>query len=211
MKKILYIAARAPIPGQVKTRLGRAIGSERAADLYRAFLEDLEAKLSKTSIEVRWYVTPGDWEGRSHLDQGEGDWTARQARLFREAAARGEERVVLIASDSPQIEVAVIHEAFAELAYRKLVLGPVEDGGYYLIGMRGWHDVFSGVAMTSATTMEAIVTRARELGITPGFTDRMFDVDELEDLKRLIPIARRRSDLAHTSRALAGLAMGVTA
>lgn len=211
MKKILYIAARAPIPGQVKTRLGRAIGSERAADLYRAFLQDLEAKLSKTSIEVRWYVTPGDWEGRSHLDQGEGDWTARQARLFREAAARGEERVVLIASDSPQIEVAVIHEAFAELAYRKLVLGPVEDGGYYLIGMRGWHDVFSGVAMTSATTMEAIVTRARELGITPGFTDRMFDVDELEDLKRLIPIARRRPDLAHTSRALAGLAMGVTA
>jgi len=46
MKKILYIAARAPIPGQVKTRLGRAIGSERAADLYRAFLQDLEEKLS---------------------------------------------------------------------------------------------------------------------------------------------------------------------
>jgi rSAM/selenodomain-associated transferase 1 len=211
MKKICYIAARAPHPGQVKTRLGAEIGYEAAAALYTGFLQDLEAKLSRASFPVCWYVTPGHWVDRPHREQGEGDWTDRQARLFRDAAGRGEERVVLIASDSPQIEVAVIHEAFAELAHKQLVLGPVEDGGYYLIGMRGWHDVFSGVEMTSRTTMDAILVRARALGLTTGFTDPMFDVDELADLNRLIPMARSRSDLAHTRRALAQLRIGAAA
>ena len=202
MKKICYIAARPPRAGQVKTRLGAAIGYEAAAALYAAFLRDLQQKFALAPFPVYWYVTPGDWADRPHLEQGEGDWTARQARLFSSAAERGEDRVVLIASDSPQIDLAVIHEAFSELERNELVLGPVEDGGYYLIGMRGWHDVFKGVAMTTANAMAQVVARAQALHLSVALVDALFDVDEAGDLERLAVMARVRPDLLHTRQAL---------
>jgi len=67
--------------------------------------------------------------------QGEGDWTERQRWLFRTAAARGEERIILVASDSPQLCVSTIIDAFHLLTQHHVVLGPTHDGGYYLIGM----------------------------------------------------------------------------
>lgn len=211
MKKILYIAARAPRAGEVKTRLGAAIGYQAAADLYEGFLKDLQQRFSKAAFPVCWYVTPGDWADRPHRQQGEGDWTTRQARLFEAAAARGEERVVLIASDSPHLKIAVIHEAFAELERHDLVLGPVEDGGYYLIGMRGWHDVFAGVRMTTPTAMQDILARAADLNLSVGLTEPSFDIDELADLGRLTAEARNRADLRYTRAALMRLRAPVPA
>jgi len=202
VNKICYVAARTPRPGQVKTRLGAVIGHDAAAALYAAFLLDLDAKLGRASFPVCWYVTPGEWAGRPHREQGDGDWNARQARLFEEAAGRGEERVVLIASDSPQIDLAVIDEAFSALEHDDLVLGPVEDGGYYLIGMRGWHDVFKGVGMTTATAMSDLVARARGLGLSVALVEPLFDVDDADDLEQLIALARVRDDLQHTRQAL---------
>ncbi|MDQ6882621.1 MAG: TIGR04282 family arsenosugar biosynthesis glycosyltransferase [Candidatus Dormibacteraeota bacterium] len=202
MNKICYVAARSPRPGQVKTRLGLTIGYEAAAALYSAFLEDLEVKLASASFPVCWYVTPGAWADRPHREQGDGDWATRQARLFEDAAGRGEERVVLIASDSPQIDMGVIHEAFGALGHNDLVIGPVEDGGYYLIGMRGWHDVFRGVEMTTPNAMNDLVARAEALGLAVSFTDTLFDVDDAADLERLVAIARVREDLVHTRQAL---------
>ena len=203
MKKICYIAARPPRAGQVKTRLGAAIGYEAAAALYAAFLRDLEHKFAVAPFPVHWYVTPGDWADRPHLEQGEGDWTARQARLFKQAPGRGEEAVVLIASDSPQIELASINQAFSALEHNQLVLGPVDDGGYYLIGMNGWHDVFTGVEMTTPTAMGDLVKRARDLGLSISYTEELFDVDEVGDLQRLAGILAVRDDLQHTRYALA--------
>jgi rSAM/selenodomain-associated transferase 1 len=211
MKKILYIAARAPRAGEVKTRLGAAIGHQAAADLYEGFLKDLEQRFSKASFPVCWYVTPGDWRDRPHREQGEGDWATRQGRLFEAAAARGEERVVLMASDSPQLEIAVIEKAFAELQRHELVLGPVTDGGYYLIGMRGWHDVFAGVRMTTPTAMQDICARAAALKLSVGFTHATFDVDEVADLEPLTAEVRTRADLTHTRAALSRIHKTVAA
>lgn len=113
MNETLYIAAKAPREGCAKTRLGRAIGHELAINLYRAFLADLAARFSNAPFTLGWYVTPSDaWTDIAPLVgrngqaarvslQGEDDWTGRQRRLFREATDRGEERVILIASDSP--------------------------------------------------------------------------------------------------------------
>ena len=200
MKEVLYIAARRPIPGQVKTRLGASIGHDAAAQLYAAFLADLERAFSNAPFPVRWFTT-GGWNG-PHLDQGVGDWTARQARLFEGAATRNEDSVVLIASDSPQLTASVVSEAFQLLRRHALVLGPVRDGGYYLIGMRGSHDVLSGVRMTTATVTSDIVRRARRLGIPVGWLPVSFDVDDVDDLARLDAVLRVRPDLVHTAAAL---------
>jgi rSAM/selenodomain-associated transferase 1 len=225
----LYIAARAPRPRFTKTRLGRAIGYEQAAALYAAFLRDLAARFSTAPFAVGWYVTPEHaWTelrplvGTSHsglptpvLDQGEGNWTDRQRTLFQGAAARGEERTVLIASDSPHLDVHVVVEAFARLESDDLVLGPTDDGGYYLIGMRGtpragraapW-DALTGVRMSTGTVLDEIVTRACSLGLATSMLPATFDVDEVSDLDRLIPLTLARADLAATRQALGRLGL----
>lgn len=214
MKDRLYIAAKAPRPKIAKTRLGGAIGHDNAAALYRAFLIDLAVRFADAPFALGWYITPSDaWEdiaplvGRSSRVarvsiQGEGDWTMRQRQLFRECDARGEERTVLIASDSPQITVGVVEEAFRKLDRHDLVFGPTCDGGYYLIGMRGFHDVLSGIPMSTGTVLEDITEQAERIGLSVVRVETTFDIDEIDDLAQLKQLAATRADLKATSAAL---------
>lgn len=212
-RDILYVAAKAPREGLSKTRLGREVGHGAAVGLYRAFLRDLAARFEGAPFPVGWYVTPPDaWadlaplvDGRGEprvLFQGDGDWTERQRDLFRGAAGRGEERTVLVASDSPQLAVGVVQEAFRALEAHDLVFGPTHDGGYYLIGMRGWHDVLHNIPMSTNTVLDDIAARARTLSLSIGWVETTFDVDEAEDLDRLRGLVARRADLAATRAAL---------
>jgi rSAM/selenodomain-associated transferase 1 len=214
----LYIAAKAPRPGLAKTRLAAAIGDEAALVLYRAFLADLAARFCDGPIPLGWYVTPADaWDdlraicGRGAdvrvVEQGEGDWTTRQRRLFAGMAARGETRTVLTASDSPHMRCEWIAAAFRQLDRHDVVLGPVDDGGYYLIGMRAPHDVLAGIAMSTATVSEQIAERCRALGLSLGWVESTFDVDEAGDLSRLADEVSGRADCPATAQAIASLAL----
>jgi rSAM/selenodomain-associated transferase 1 len=212
-RDILYVAAKAPRERVSKTRLGREVGHGVAVGLYRAFLRDLSARFSGAPFPVGWYVTPPDaWadlaplvDGHGEprvLFQGDGDWTERQRDLFRGAVERGEERTVLVASDSPQLDVGVVQEAFRALEEHELVFGPTHDGGYYLIGMRGWHDVLHDIPMSTNTVLDDIAARARASGLSVGWVETTFDVDEAEDLNHLRGLVTRRADLAATRAAL---------
>ncbi len=216
MSDALYVIARAPRAGFAKTRLGRTIGHGRAITLYRAFLQDLAARFSGSPFPPGWYVTPPDaWpeiaaltgETGPVLFQGDGDLTERQKELFLGAVGRGEDRTVLIASDSPHLEVGVVREAFRRLDSDDLVFGPTFDGGYYLIGMRGYHDVLAGAAMSVGTELDGILARARCLGLSVGLLEPTFDVDVVEDLRQLRPLALERADLAATRDALESLGL----
>jgi rSAM/selenodomain-associated transferase 1 len=218
MADALYIIAKAPRVGFAKTRLGRVIGHEAAVTLYKAFLSDLGGRFADAPFECGWYITPADaWEdilplvgyGREArvLLQKEGDLTERQRELFLGAAARGEERVVLVASDSPHLTVGVVTSAFRELDRHDLVFGPTYDGGYYLIGMRGWHDVFHDIPMSVGTELDNIIARAEHAGLSVGRTEATFDIDEVEDLEHLRQIVEHRSDLAATRVALETLGL----
>ena len=216
MSDALYVIARAPRVGFAKTRLGRTIGHGRAISLYRAFLRDLAARFCDSPFPPGWYVTPRDaWpeiceitgETGRVIFQRDGDLTERQRELFREARGRGEERTVLIASDSPHLGVGVVEEAFRRLDSDDLVFGPTFDGGYYLIGMRGYHDVLEGVPMSVGTELDGIMARARLLGLSVGLLEATFDVDVVEDLHNLRPLALERADLRATRDALESLGL----
>lgn len=216
MKDALYVIARAPRAGFAKTRLGRTIGHERAISLYRAFLRDLAARFSDSPFPPGWYVTPSDaWPEISELTgetgrvifQGDGDLTERQRDLFRGAKGRGEGRTVLIAADSPHLGVEVVEEAFRYLDSSDLVFGPTFDGGYYLIGMRGYHDVLNGVPMSVGTELDHITARAQLAGLSVSLLDATFDVDVVEDLRHLLPLALERPDLRATREALESLGL----
>ncbi len=216
MSDALYVIAKAPRVGLAKTRLGRTIGHERAVTLYRAFLQDLAARFSGAPFALGWYVTPPDaWaeisplvgESGRVLFQGEGDLTERQRELFRGAAGRGEERTVLIASDSPHLTVEIIEEAFRCLDRQDIVFGPTYDGGYYLIGMRGYHDVLQETPMSVGTELDGIVARARLSGLSVALLETTFDVDVVEDIRHLRPLVLERPDLAATRDALESLGL----
>jgi len=218
MTDILYIAAKAPRAGLVKTRLGAAIGHERAVALYAAFLRDLAARFAGAPFALGWYVTPPDaWpelaplvgaagEARV-LAQSEGDWTARQRGLFRGAAGRGEDRVILAASDSPHLTVETVTAAFRALDQHEVVVGPTDDGGYYLIGLRGWHDVLHDIPMSTRTVLDDISARAAAFGLSVGRVETMFDVDEAADLPRLRHILTTRADLPATRATVAAYSL----
>ena len=216
MSDALYVIAKAPRVGLAKTRLGRTIGHERAVTLYRAFLQDLAARFSGAPFALGWYVTPPDaWaeisplvgESGQVLFQGEGDLTERQRELFRGAAGRGEERTVLIASDSPHLTVGIVEEAFRCLDRQDIVFGPTYDGGYYLIGMRGYHDVLQETPMSVGTELDGIVARARLSGLSVALLETTFDVDVVEDIRHLRPLVLERPDLAATRDALESLGL----
>ena len=203
---LLLIGARAPVPGTCKTRLGASIGMAEAAALYRAFLVDLSARFTgdpgreTRTYDVAWAYTPaadfaavlrdcGCPEPLSPvgfvLQEGEG-WGVRQANLLCWGNAHGYVRTVLVASDAPHLSRDVVAQAFAVLAKRDVVLARSLDGGYSLIGMRGYHDVLSGVPMSTSAAGDALVARAESLGLRVGETDAIFDVDEAADLDLLI-------------------------
>jgi len=203
MSAVLTIAAKVPRPGFVKTRLAARIGEEAAARLYRAFIADLAARFPRAA----WYVDPlAEWRrtypATRALGQPRGDWTERQRVFFLHAAARGETRSVLVASDSPQLRRDVVDEAFALLERHDVVLGPVSDGGYYLIGMRGWHDVLSDISMSTPSVLSEIEHAARRLGARLALVEATYDVDEVEDLELLRLDAALRDDLPATRAAL---------
>ncbi len=207
MSARLTIAAKAPLPGRVKTRLARAIGDEAAVALYRAFLADLGDRFP----EAAWFVDPlpawlHAYPGSRASAQPAGDWTMRQRAFFRGAAERGEDRAVLVASDSPQLRAETVVEAFALLRRHDVVVGPVTDGGYYLLGMRGWHDILAGVEMSTGDVLSSLLAAARLRGLRPALLEPTYDVDELADLELLRRDAAVRADLPATRAALGLLA-----
>jgi glycosyltransferase A (GT-A) superfamily protein (DUF2064 family) len=223
----LLIAAREPVPGGTKTRLGRTIGMERACTLYRAFLADLAARFTPprraATYRLGWAFTPAscdfaaviaglNGDTGSHellfVPQHGADWGERQTNLLRWGAAHGFQHTVLIASDSPQLSRSVVDGAFAALADRDVALGRVHDGGYYLIGLRGFHDVLTGVPMSTASAAGAVAARSAQLGLRVAELPATFDVDVAEDLALLrATLAADGSVAPATAKAMAALGL----
>ncbi|GAC1655501.1 MAG: hypothetical protein NVS9B1_08810 [Candidatus Dormibacteraceae bacterium] len=209
----LFIAAKAPRPGFVKTRLARAVGADLAARIYSAFLHDLAKRFKGAG----WFVTPdGAWpeiaaaaEATGHrplvVDQGEGTWGTRQDRLFATVGPTPADPVVLIASDSPQLGVGTVAAAFEQLKSHDLVFGPVPDGGYYLVGMSSHHDLLVTAPMSSPGVLRHLLGEATRRGLSVALLEPEFDVDEVTDLLLLDTAATRRPDLAATRAAIAEL------
>jgi len=213
-RALLLVITRAPIPGFAKTRLGETIGMEQAALLHRAFLTDIAHKffapgtLSDT-IERGWAITPATYdfaaltrslapsvpvEKMVFVNQvGEG-LGARLTNCFAWAAEHGHQDTVIMASDSPQLDPAIILQAFSELDLHDLVIGRVHDGGYYLVGQRGFSDVLSQVPMSTSNAAEALVETATARGLSVAELPHDLDVDVEQDLcllyNRLLPDGR---------------------
>jgi rSAM/selenodomain-associated transferase 1 len=215
-RRALALVAREPVPGRVKTRLGRAIGLEAAAALYAAFLRDLAERFTaagrRDGYDLWWYAaepnpTDSIFTGNVLAQEGD-DLGARLKHGFAALHARGYDQIVILGTDSPQVPAAHVRAAFAALDARDVVLGPTRDGGYYLLGQRGAPaDLFTGITMSTATVAVETCRRAALLGRSLDLLPLTFDVDYPDDLAALraaLALApSTESDLApHTLAAL---------
>ncbi|HEY7029978.1 MAG TPA: TIGR04282 family arsenosugar biosynthesis glycosyltransferase [Thermomicrobiales bacterium] len=202
---LLIIVARAPVPGTTKTRLAATIGHDRACALYRAFLADLANRFrpspgARVPYDLAWAFTPADADFRAILarlatgpidaatrfvPQGGATFNDRLTSLFRWGFLTGYQRVAIMASDSPHLPAGVAVEAFTSLATRDVTLGRVADGGYYLIGLSRFVDLFRNLPMSTGDAADAVVARAGVLGLRLGEITPSFDVDEERDLGTL--------------------------
>jgi rSAM/selenodomain-associated transferase 1 len=183
--------AKYPEPGRVKTRLAAALGDERACALYRAFVLDLAERLARLPYEVIWAYSPAAAPFAALLPrarcvaQVEGDLGARMAHAVHAAFAEGAAPVLVLGADVPHVSAACLEEA-ACAAASTLVLGPAEDGGYYLIGLACPHPgLFAGVPWGGDGVLAATQAHARRLGLQTHLLPPTFDVDEPADLHRL--------------------------
>jgi glycosyltransferase A (GT-A) superfamily protein (DUF2064 family) len=94
------------------------------------------------------------------------------------------------------VSQAIIHQAQQALDEADVVLGPAEDGGYYLIAMREPHDVFTGIPMSTEVVLEMTLAKAREQGLTTRLLAPLFDVDEVTELVRLAALLQQEQALA---------------
>ncbi len=209
----VVIFAKAPVPGQVKTRLGRALGDDAAARLAEAFLLDVleSARSLRDQLVVIAFSPPSSepWfrshVGACHLvPQPQASFGERVIAALGEAHRLGAERTVIVGMDSPHLGTERWEDAFTALDDHDACVGPCEDGGYYLLGLRAPRPgMFEDIPWGGPKVLAATRARAAALGLSLAELEADFDVDEVEDLGRLA--ARLEHDAAacpHTRAAL---------
>lgn len=192
MRRTLVIFLKEPRAGRVKTRLARGIGTVRAAWWFRHQAARLIRRLGR---DPRWRtvlaVTPDRaglasrvWPaGLPRWPQGPGNLGARMARAF---AAMPPGPVLIVGADIPALEAAHVAEGFRLLGRHEAVLGPSEDGGYWMVGLRRGAratpaGLFRGVRWSSPHALEDTVQSLAPLDV--AFAPTLADVDEAADLE----------------------------
>jgi rSAM/selenodomain-associated transferase 1 len=193
-RPLLIIMLKAPVMGRVKTRLAREIGLAAATRFARI---SARITIQRLSRDRRWRtllaVAPDNAVGAQmwpahcrKIGQGRGDLGARMGRLLGPAFRPA----LLIGADIPGVSPAMIADAFALLRRNDIVLGPAEDGGYWLIGMnRGAPQVvrFQGVRWSTPYALDDTVACFPASRI--GFAAALGDVDDAESYRRHAALA----------------------
>ncbi len=202
---VLALVARYPRLGAVKTRLAVTLGNAPVYALYCAFLRDLAERLAAGPWRVCWLYTPVEDFFAAWLANGQAtspqEGTTLNERLLNgfRVLGRSYERVIIMSTDSPHVPLEWIAKGFALLDQHDLVLGPCDDGGYYLVGMRAAHDVFSGITMSTPSVLAETLALADHLGLSTALLPPTFDVDDLAGLAALREWLESNADgLPHT-------------
>jgi uncharacterized protein len=181
--------------GAVKTRLCPPLSPVQAALLYDALLEDAVSHArgvaGVTTVLFR-SGEPGDpvpaaLQGLELRMQAGSDLGARMHRAFEDLLEPGVGGAVLLGSDAPTLPPKLIEEAFRRLEHHDLVLGPAEDGGYYLIALtRPERSLFQRMEWSGPRVLSQTLQKAAAARLKTALLDPWYDVDTSEDLARLV-------------------------
>jgi len=190
----VLVFLKAPHPGKVKTRLSRTIGADAACEVYRRLAETQLSRIPDT-FATEIHFAPADaedemraWLGdsRSYFPQAAGNLGRRLVEATNDAFRRGASEVLCAGGDCPGLGGDRFASAAAYLrAGAEIVLGPCEDGGYYLVAMRSPQpEIFREIPWSSPETLAATRAKAKALGLEVALLGELYDVDDARDLER---------------------------
>lgn len=189
MSNCLIILTRNPELGKVKTRLAKGLGNENALAIYKSLLahtRDVVTKVDCTrrvgySVKIR---TNDYWDG-THFEkfQQEGeDLGIRMQNAFNDAFDQGHSKVLIIGSDLYDLRPKHITEAFDALDQKDVVIGPAQDGGYYLLGLKKMQsEIFYNKDWGTDTVYQKTIDNLKTQ--TVYTLETLNDIDYAEDLK----------------------------
>jgi uncharacterized protein len=194
-KEALIIFARAPEKGKVKTRLAVSIGENAALTVYEALLQHTQAVTKNLTCDkyvfYASHIPKQDlWDNGYSKESQQGENLGdRMKNALHLLFQQGYLRVVLIGSDCFELTEAILKKAFSHLDKSEMVIGPAQDGGYYLIGMKDdLKDVFEGMEWSTENVWQQTKEQILAQGYTYHLLPVLNDVDTLDDLpSELLP------------------------
>lgn len=192
----IVILARDPAPGEVLPKVAAEIGDVAAAEVYKCFVADTIARVRRLP-RMALYVSvarsarpdaaePWPSEDVPLIEQEGGSVGERLVHAFDYGLGQGHDRVIAIGAASPNIPVKAVREAAEHLRFLEVVLGPCEQGGFYLIGSRGrFPEFFREVPWEDAPETGAAVGRAMLCGLEYAALDQWYSVETMDDLRLL--------------------------
>jgi rSAM/selenodomain-associated transferase 1 len=189
MRQVLLIFVRNPVLGKVKTRLASTVGNDEALRIYHLLLEKTRQSALGCQAE-RWlfyshFADASDLWPNEYFHkkvQSPGDLGARMAAAFEQAFGDGATRVAIIGSDCPELDGDLLNRAFDALNEADGVLGPANDGGYYLLGVKKMHpELFLDMPWSTESVGSETLKRMAAKGLSVHFLPELTDVDTEED------------------------------
>ncbi len=209
---VLGVFAKQPVAGQVKTRLCPPLQPEQAAQLYRTTLDETLRRFSGQSFElVIFYAGAEDYFALNYPQlprrpQIGSDLGERMASALQGLLAAGHQQAALIGSDSPDLPLAYVEQAFAALQTSDVVIAPAADGGYVLIGESCHHPpLFEAMPWSRADLMQQTECTLAEQQIDWQRLSGWEDVDDAASLLRLLQRSPESLTAGHIRERLASL------
>ncbi len=194
-RESLIILVRSPSDRRVKSRLAATLGDGFATDFYQQCAEHVVRETGRMLSRVQRYVfyTTEDgnavrhWLGHRfcYAPQAEGSLGERLEHAFASVFGQGAKRIIIVATDVPELTCDIMDEAMRTLDDADLVIGPSCDGGYYLLGMKSPHpELFRDIPWSTERVYEETMNRIRTGGLSLHVLPVLRDIDTEDDLRR---------------------------
>lgn len=185
----LIIFVKNPVAGNVKTRLAKSIGDEKALEIYKHLLDITRNAAEGVDCTRHLFysdeIDSDNWsldKFNKHLQSGDG-LGEKMKNAFHHILTLGAKRVIIIGSDCPGLTSKIIEEAFEALLEKDVCIGPAKDGGYYLLGMKTLHNpLFEDKQWSTDSVFEDTIVDLMENRLTYGRLPQLSDVDTIYDL-----------------------------
>lgn len=186
----VFIYCRYPEKGKVKTRIAQECGDENALALYERMLKTVFKNIEESGFHFTVHYTGCDekkassWlAGYEFKKQSSGDLGVKLKNSIRQWFENNDESLVIIGSDQIEVDRTVLEETAEKLKNNDIVLGPAEDGGYYLIGLSGPHlQLFDNISWGTESVLQETLNKILESGLSYFLLSEKNDIDYLSDV-----------------------------
>ncbi len=188
----VIVFLKAPVAGKVKTRLAAKIGDDQALQVYKQLLRHTFHVLNHSEAEVFLFLTEKDEKGglpfkmpKSQIFYQTGEGLGMRMRnAFEKVFQLGFGPAIIIGTDNIEIRPEHLSQAFDVLQSHDTVIGPSNDGGYYLLGMNSFQaQLFQDISWSSSVVLEQSIEKIVNSGLSYRLLPELVDIDEYEDLQ----------------------------